>query len=327
MPGSGDSGSLENALEMVGGGIRRDDAAPGISSKNVFAALETLKKKKKSSVKDSKGSSKSKESSKGQGKEPVAPQEFWVPAPLNKSWADVDDDDDDYYKSAPVLPGWETTDEQPKDSLAPAEEESESEDDGLDDGDDDIEEETEQEHEAPHPVELITNKPTHAPVASKDPERQLSKKEQKKKELDELDALLAEFAVTSKDEKTAAQSENNAAIQEKNPDEQAKELDSENPAAPAETKASKKKKGKKEKSSKDANGSDGAAVPEAVEEPAAGIDVKEKLKKIASTKKKKSGKEMDAASKIASTEAAARSAKLAAAKKKEKSNYNQQPVR
>lgn len=304
----------------------------------MFAALETLKKKKKSSVKDRKGTSKSKGSSKVQGKEPEAPQEFWVPAPLNKSWADVDDDDDDYYKSAPVLPGWETAEVQQKDSGAPAEEESESEDDGLDDGDDDIEEEAEQEQEAPRPVEVIGSKPPPAPIASKDPERQLSKKEQKKKELDELDALLAEFAVSGKDEKVAGQAENNAAAgEEKNLDDpKTKDTENENVAAQPESKTSKKKKGKKEKSSKDVkdahepadgNGSDGAAVAEAVEEPAGGIDMKEKLKKIAAVKKKKTGKEMDIAAKIASTEAAARSAKLAAAKKKEKNNYNQQPVR
>ncbi|KAI0496338.1 hypothetical protein KFK09_022654 [Dendrobium nobile] len=108
---------------MVGGGIRRDDAAPGISSKNVFAALETLKKKKKSSVKDPKLPSKSKGLLKTQEKEPEPSQVFWIPTPLNKSWADVDDDDDDYYKTAPVLPGWGAAgQQQEKDVGVPAEE-------------------------------------------------------------------------------------------------------------------------------------------------------------------------------------------------------------
>ncbi|PKU83343.1 GPALPP motifs-containing protein 1 [Dendrobium catenatum] len=323
---------------MVGGGIRRDDAAPGISSKNVFAALETLKKKKKSSVKDRKVPSKSKGLLNTQEKEPEPSQVFWIPTPLNKSWADVDDDDDDYYKTAPVLPGWGVAgQQQEKDVGVPAEEESESEDDGLDDGDDDIEDEGEQVPEAPPSAELIVNTHSLAPVAPKDSEKQLSKKEQKKKELEELDALLAEFAVSSKDDRGACQTESNVATREKNPDEQRKDGDNENIIATEESKTSKKKKGKKEKSSRevkdtpeladDADGSDGVIIAEAVEETAAGVDMKERLKKVASMKRKKSGKEMDIASKIASTEAAARSAKLAAAKKKEKNHYNQQPVR
>lgn len=91
---------------MVGGGIRKDDGAARISSTNVFAALETLKKKKKSLDKDRKGLAKGQGSSKAQEKEPAPPQVTWVPTPLNKSWADIDDDDDDYFKSVPVLPAW-----------------------------------------------------------------------------------------------------------------------------------------------------------------------------------------------------------------------------
>ncbi|AQK90601.1 hypothetical protein ZEAMMB73_Zm00001d008759 [Zea mays] len=48
---------------------------------------------------------------------------------------------------------------------------------------------------------------------------------------------------------------------------------------------------------------------------------------MASMKKKRSSKETDTGAKIAAAEATARSARLAAAKKKEKSHYNQQPVR
>lgn len=77
---------------MVGGGSRRDEGSLVISNTNVFAALDTLKKKKKSDKdKKSKGSSKSTKSE-------SESQAFWAPAPLNAtSWADVDDDDDDYY--------------------------------------------------------------------------------------------------------------------------------------------------------------------------------------------------------------------------------------
>jgi hypothetical protein len=77
---------------MVGGGSRRDEGSLVISNTNVFAALDTLKKKKKSDKdKKNKGSSKS-------SKSESESQAFWAPAPLNAtSWADVDDDDDDYY--------------------------------------------------------------------------------------------------------------------------------------------------------------------------------------------------------------------------------------
>lgn len=92
---------------MVGGGSRRDEGSLVINNTNVFAALETLRKKKKSDKdRKSKGSSKSAQSA--QPKAPEA-QVFWAPAPLNaKSWADVDDeDDDDYYATtAPPQSVW-----------------------------------------------------------------------------------------------------------------------------------------------------------------------------------------------------------------------------
>lgn len=66
---------------------------------NVFAALDSLRKKKKSSDKESK-------SSKGSSsKKEQEPEVLWAPAPLTvKSWADVDDeDDDDYYATTAPL--------------------------------------------------------------------------------------------------------------------------------------------------------------------------------------------------------------------------------
>lgn len=93
---------------MVGGGNRRDEGSFTVSNSNVFAALETLKKKKKSD-KDKGGKSSSKT---GAGKSKQAEEEkpvFWAPAPLTvKSWADVDDeDDDDYYATtAPPQALW-----------------------------------------------------------------------------------------------------------------------------------------------------------------------------------------------------------------------------
>lgn len=90
---------------MVGAGNRKDDSLV-ISSTNVFAALGTLRKKKKHEKEYS--SSKSKLSAKNLEKEPE-PQVFWAPAPLTvKSWADVDDEeDDDYYATtAPPQSVW-----------------------------------------------------------------------------------------------------------------------------------------------------------------------------------------------------------------------------
>ncbi|CAD6343194.1 unnamed protein product [Miscanthus lutarioriparius] len=120
--------------------------------------------------------------------------------------------------------------------------------------------------------------------------------ELKKKELAELDAVLAELGLGTSNNST--QDESNG---KKGADQVADGEKKDDAPAPLESKNSKKKKSKKER--------------------------QERIKKVAFMKKKKSSKEMDAAAKIAASEAAARSARLATAKKKEKSHYNQQPVR
>lgn len=104
---------------MVGGGRKkRDDGSLAINSTNVFAALESLRRKKKSDKEH--GSSKNKGSSKTQAaatKEPE-PQVFWAAGSLSgKSWADVDDDDDDYYATTapPPQPVWASSDHQQQD--------------------------------------------------------------------------------------------------------------------------------------------------------------------------------------------------------------------
>ncbi|RRT46596.1 hypothetical protein B296_00054341 [Ensete ventricosum] len=187
---------------MVGGGSRRDDGPLKISSTNVFAALETLKKKKKSNKElKSKGSSKS-------GAKESEPQVFWAPTPLTaKSWADVDDDDDYFATTAPPQTVWGLSEQQQnKEAVTAVEEESESEEDGLDIGDDDVEEEPENETEVAVANEPKKEKPV--PVPPKDAERQLSKKELKKKEMAELDALLHELGISGK-ESDVAQDETN----------------------------------------------------------------------------------------------------------------------
>ena len=75
---------------MFGGGNRRDEGSMPIQNTNLFAALDTRKKKKKSD----KAGGKSKGSSSSR-KEPE-PQVFWAPTPLKaKAWADIDSDDED----------------------------------------------------------------------------------------------------------------------------------------------------------------------------------------------------------------------------------------
>lgn len=77
------------------GGNRREEGSVMVKNSNVFAALDTLRKKKKSD----------KEKSKGSSKKEQEPEVLWAPAPLTvKSWADVDDeDDDDYYATTAPL--------------------------------------------------------------------------------------------------------------------------------------------------------------------------------------------------------------------------------
>ncbi|MBA0817069.1 hypothetical protein Gohar_001660, partial [Gossypium harknessii] len=229
--------------------------------------------------------------------------------------------------------------------------ESESEEDILEGGDDDIEEDHDHEPESQVHPEPVLEKAPEVPPPPKEPERQLSKKERKKKELAELEALLADFGVTQKE--SNGQDESHVfpifsgklglfviyshfrdAVQEKKDREGEKK---ENPVGESKS-AKKKKKKDKTKEGKESqdqptcadattNGPDEVAGTEQTEEDASAVDVKERLKKVASMKKKKSSKEMDAAAKAAAQEAAARSARLAAAKKKEKNHYNQQPVR
>ncbi|KAL1552455.1 neurofilament heavy polypeptide-like [Salvia divinorum] len=320
---------------MVGGGNRRDEGSFTVSNTNVFAALETLRKKKKS---DKDKGSKSTGAASGKSKKEEEKPVYWAPAPLTvKSWADVDDeDDDDYYATtAPPQAMWggsgvgKVDETEKQDHL----EESESEDELLDEGDDDVEEEPEHEMEVGEPSEPIVETQVEQSPAPRETERQLSKKERRKKELAELEAILADFGVNPKEK---AEDETN----DVNKDGKEVQLngveEKKDSAAPAESKSAKKKK-KKDKASKEAkepqdqpNTSDAPKEQdetEQVEGDSSAVDVKERLKKVASAKKKKSNKEVDSAARAVAMEAAARSAKLAAAKKKEKNHYNQQPIR
>ena len=95
---------------MVGGGNRRDDGPVRVVNSNVFAALETLKKKKKSDKESSKKASSKHGSS---NTEPEPQPVVWAPTTLNDtSWADVEDDDDDFYaNTAPLQTSWNQPDQ------------------------------------------------------------------------------------------------------------------------------------------------------------------------------------------------------------------------
>lgn len=298
---------------------------------NVFAALDSLRKKKKSSDKESKiskGSSSKKEQE---------PEVLWAPAPLTvKSWADVDDeDDDDYYATTAPLQSFLGSNESEK-KPEPVEvelQETESEEDLIDDDEDEDVEDHEHEPEVPEHAEPVDQK-IEALSAPKEAERQLSKKERRKKELAELEALLADFGVAQNEK---GPDELPDIANETKESQQGEDAEKKNGVV-TESKNAKKKK-KKDKASKEVKESEYQPISsdatigleetggaEQIED-ASTLDVKEKLKRVASAKKKKSSKETDGAARAAAIEAAARSAKLAAAKKKEKNHYNQQPMR
>ncbi|CAA2971017.1 nucleolar 58-like [Olea europaea subsp. europaea] len=213
--------------------------------------------------------------------------------------------------------------------------ESESEDDILDEGDDEMEEEHDHEPVVEEHPEPVVKKSVDASPANKEVDKQISKKERRKKELAELEAILAEIGVAPKEK---AIDESSDISREKKEGQMNGDVENKDNVH-AESKSSKKKK-KKDKASKEVkesqdqsssldvlNGQEETTETEQVKHDASAVNVKDRLKKAASAKKKKSNKEMDAAAKAAAVEAAARSAKLAAAKKKEKNHYNQQPLR
>lgn len=73
---------------------------------------------------------------------------------------------------------------------------------GEDEVDDEVEEEAENESGAAQRTDEIPSKPdVVVPPVSREPERQLSKKEIKKKELADLEAVLAEFGLEPTEEK------------------------------------------------------------------------------------------------------------------------------
>ncbi|XP_059275166.1 uncharacterized protein LOC132029811 [Lycium ferocissimum] len=301
------------------GSNRREEGSVTVKNSNVFAALDTLRKKKKS------------DKGKSSSKKEQDPEILWAPAPLTvKSWADVDDeDDDDYYATtAPLKSFLGSNQSQKKEPV----EEIESEDDLVDEDEDEDADEDDNDHESEVPEHAEPGRQKiEASPAPKETERQLSKKERKKKELAELEALLADFGVEQKEKGPDNLPD---VADEKKEGQQAEDVEKKIGGTTEPKSAKKKKKKDKAKEVKESEDQpinvDGTIQPEETGgaeqvEDASTVDVKERLKRLASAKKKKSGKET--AARAAAAEAAARSAKLAAAKKKEKSHYNQQPMR
>ncbi|KAL4397919.1 hypothetical protein AHAS_Ahas01G0240000 [Arachis hypogaea] len=125
---------------------------------------------------------------------------FLAPAPLtSKSWADVDDeDDDDYYAiTAPPQSVWGAP------VAAAAESEAHAELDVLGnavlkvglDGLIMVSLRRKSCVESPIEPETVVKKPREPSLSTKETEEQLSKKELKKKELEELEAVLAELGL------------------------------------------------------------------------------------------------------------------------------------
>ncbi|EFJ17786.1 hypothetical protein SELMODRAFT_444781 [Selaginella moellendorffii] len=291
----------------------KDDGLPAVSTANIFSALERKSNKKKLDKHALQSSQSKQQEDAGQ---------FWVPSPVTvKSWADVEDDDDYFATTAPLPAIWgQTTTKASQESSVNHDlnhlEDSEVDEDFDDDADEEVEEEKSEEAGVVSSGQAEQRPQT--PTVLRELDKQLSKKEIKKKELAELAAVLAEFGVSTEETKKEAKNEDDEDAVPSNDGDAANNE--------AERKIAKKKKPKKEKTA--------PAVPVIMEEIESNVTaVAEPMdvlikKKLVAGKKKKSVKENSSAatSKVAA-EAAARAAKLAAAKKKEKSHYNQQPAR
>ena len=88
---------------MVGGGSnKRDDGLPAISSANIFSALESRRRKSNKKTRSEKEKNEVPKKV-GEGDKLASPQ-VWTAAPVSvSSWADCEEDDDEYF-ALPALP-------------------------------------------------------------------------------------------------------------------------------------------------------------------------------------------------------------------------------
>lgn len=246
-----------------------------------FAEMEAAEKKKK---RDAKKAAKRAvlEAERAAAPPPPEPEpQADIFAPTMR-WADCEsDEDDDLMGLSPLQDGFQV--------------ERDLDDVSVSDSDDD-----EKDQSAPNSPQLtFTTKPTDEPAAGP----QLSKKEQKQKEMADLDAILNEMGVSATDEA--------AAIPEEAPKEE--------PAQAQEGGKARKRGGKKKKADEP------AAQTETVEssEPAAPKDI---AAIMAAKGKKTGGNKKKSAAEIAKDEAKKRNAKNGN-KKVDKSKYNEMPTR
>ncbi|RYR30645.1 hypothetical protein Ahy_B01g055389 [Arachis hypogaea] len=261
---------------MVGGGSKREEA-PVINSPFVFAALGSLKKKKKPEI-----LRRNRLHPRGEPPRPLPPP---LPPPHNSRrkrrffWPRRHS-----RRSEPNWNGCYSVGVLIVLSVFNAVlKESYSEIEGLDDAED----EHENDLEAPIEPETVVKKPREPSLSTKETEEQLSKKELKKKE---LEAVLAELGLQKE---PGSQADSHGA--EKKVEDRNGELEKEN--ATGESKNAKKKKDKSSKEQKESQDlpdsvADGKTTTETAgtgrAEDAPVTDVKERHKKVASVKKKKS---------------------------------------
>jgi len=282
--GSGSSHSYQkfkHALKIMNRG-----SGKALETKNNFAdgfaEMEAAEKKKK---RDAKKAAKRAvlEAERAAAPPPPVPEPKQDIFEKTMSWADCESDDDDGLMGLSPL----------QDSY---QQERDLDDVSVSDSDDD----EDKDQSAPNSPQLtFATKPTEEPAAAP----QLSKKEQKQKEMDDLDAILNEMGVSAAEEA--------AAVPEEAPKEE--------PAQAQEGGKTRKRGGKKKK------GGEEAATAETVEssEPAAPKDI---AKIMAAKAKKKGGNKKKSAVEIAAAEAKERKAKNGN-KKVDKSNYNEMPTR
>ncbi|XLS79789.1 hypothetical protein HN51_064014 [Arachis hypogaea] len=284
---------------MVGGGSKREEA-PVINSPFVFAALGSLKKKKKPEI-----LRRNRLHPRGEPPRPLPPplppphnsrrkrRFFWPRRHSRRSHGltlttRMMTIDDYYAITAPPQSIWGAPVAAAAESEAHAEQESDSEIEGLDDAED----EHENELEAPVEPETVVKKPREPSLSTKETEEQLSKKELKKKELEELEAVLAELGLQKE---PGSQADSHGA--EKKVEDRNGELEKKENATSENKNAKKKKKDKSSKEQKESQDLpdsvvDGKTTMETAgtgkAEDAPVTDVKEWHKKVASVKKKKS---------------------------------------
>ncbi|KAI5068171.1 hypothetical protein GOP47_0016516 [Adiantum capillus-veneris] len=176
---------------MVGGWNKRDDGASAISSTNIFAALKSSR---------TKSNKKASDSTVAQARVPTQVR------PVT-SWADCEDDDDDYF-AMQALPPLPSLDDDRAQAGVEEEDEDADDDDEVEsihgegsEGYDEVEEGNEEnkEPESYKANKLGTDVKVH--IAAREPDRQLSKKDLKKKELAELEAALVELGLNRNFEK------------------------------------------------------------------------------------------------------------------------------